>query len=79
MILLHLQTVSYLLIYSLLALPYPTIAIPVDEFERNPNTVLLLTRHGGHIGFIEGWPRGPSWADKVIRQFLSAIKPYLSL
>ena len=49
--------------------------IPIDAFESNPNTVLVLTRHGGHFGFIEGiYPRGRSWMNKVFLEFLLAMK-----
>ncbi|XP_019850275.1 PREDICTED: phospholipase ABHD3-like [Amphimedon queenslandica] len=53
----------------------PTECIPIDAFESNPNTVLVLTRHGGHFGFIEGvYPRGRSWMNKVFFEFLLAMK-----
>ncbi|XP_003385407.1 PREDICTED: phospholipase ABHD3-like [Amphimedon queenslandica] len=53
----------------------PAHTIPILEFESNPNTVLLLTRHGGHFGFIEGvYPRGRSWMNKIVSQFLVAMK-----
>ena len=53
----------------------PAHTIPFLEFELNPNTVLLLTRHGGHFGFIEGvYPRGRSWMNRIVTQFLGAMK-----
>ncbi|KAG7229256.1 hypothetical protein INR49_012913, partial [Caranx melampygus] len=36
----------------------PSHAIPVEAVKQNPNLALLITCHGGHIGFLEGlWPR----------------------
>ena len=64
-----------LLINEVMKLSMFFIAIPISEFERNPNTVLLLTHYGGHFGFIEGaWPRGQSWMNRVLRQYLAAMK-----
>ena len=49
-------------------------ALPLAEVEHNPQTLLLLTSHGGHFGFLEGVvPRGETWMN---RQFLSALKYY---
>ncbi|CDS35490.1 Alpha [Echinococcus multilocularis] len=36
--------------------------------------VLALTRHGGHIGFLDGFlPTGPSLLDRAVPQFVSAV------
>jgi predicted alpha/beta-fold hydrolase len=56
----------------------PADSIPIHEFERNPNTILILTRYGGHFGFIEGlYPNGPTWIDRLVGQFLATIKSEL--
>ena len=51
------------------------LALPIEAANSNPLTVLAVTKHGGHFGFMEGIsPRGPSWMNRVCRQFLSAVK-----
>ncbi|KAI4879834.1 hypothetical protein NFI96_016478 [Prochilodus magdalenae] len=52
----------------------PNHAIPVDTVKQNPNLALLITYHGGHIGFLEGlWPRQSTYMDRVFRQFAKAV------
>lgn len=49
-------------------------AIPVEAVKQNPNVALLITCHGGHIGFLEGlWPRQSTYMDRVFRQFTKAV------
>uniref|UniRef100_A0A672T157 Phospholipase ABHD3 n=1 Tax=Sinocyclocheilus grahami TaxID=75366 RepID=A0A672T157_SINGR len=52
----------------------PNHAFPVEAVKQNPNVALLITCHGGHIGFLEGlWPRQSTYMDRVFRQFTSAV------
>ncbi|KAK2901394.1 hypothetical protein Q8A67_009509 [Cirrhinus molitorella] len=52
----------------------PNHAIPVEAVKQNPNVALLITCHGGHIGFLEGlWPRQSTYMDRVFRQFTRAV------
>ncbi|XP_067310213.1 phospholipase ABHD3 [Pseudorasbora parva] len=52
----------------------PHHAIPVEAAKQNPNVALLITCHGGHIGFLEGlWPRQSTYMDRVFRQFTKAV------
>lgn len=49
-------------------------AIPVEAVKQNPNLALLITCHGGHIGFLEGlWPRQSTYMDRVFKQFAKAV------
>lgn len=49
-------------------------AIPVETVKQNPNLALLITCHGGHIGFLEGlWPRQSTYMDRVFKQFAKAV------
>lgn len=49
-------------------------AIPVEAVKQNPNLALLITCHGGHIGFLEGlWPRQSTYMDRVFKQFVKAV------
>lgn len=49
-------------------------AIPVEAVKQNPNVALLITCHGGHIGFLEGmWPRQSTYMDRVFKQFTKAV------
>ncbi|XP_066538058.1 phospholipase ABHD3 isoform X1 [Hoplias malabaricus] len=52
----------------------PSHAIPIEVVKQNPNLALLITCHGGHIGFLEGlWPRQSTYMDRVFRQFAKAV------
>ncbi|KAJ3594595.1 hypothetical protein NHX12_003902 [Muraenolepis orangiensis] len=52
----------------------PSHAIPVEAAKQNPNVALLITCHGGHIGFLEGlWPRQNTYMDRVFKQFAKAV------
>ncbi|KAL0200124.1 hypothetical protein M9458_003311, partial [Cirrhinus mrigala] len=45
-----------------------------DAVKQNPNVALLITCHGGHIGFLEGlWPRQSTYMDRVFCQFTRAM------
>ena len=53
-------------------------AVPVKEFESNPSTLLIMTTHGGHFGFLEGLRPdvNVTWMDRICRQLLVALKQY---
>ncbi|XP_064202983.1 phospholipase ABHD3 [Anguilla rostrata] len=52
----------------------PNHAFPVEVVKQNPHVALLITDHGGHIGFLEGiWPWRSTYMDRVFRQFTQAI------
>ncbi|XP_053566920.1 protein ABHD1, partial [Bombina bombina] len=52
----------------------PMHAIPVIQVSHNPYVALLITNHGGHIGFLEGaFPRHQRYMDCVFSQFAGAI------
>ncbi|EDV22574.1 uncharacterized protein TRIADDRAFT_58948 [Trichoplax adhaerens] len=43
----------------------PIAGIPIDKFNQSPDIALILTRYGGHVGFIEKlWPTKTTYADK---------------
>lgn len=49
-------------------------AFPAALAQRSPNVALLITSHGGHIGFLEGlFPRGEGYMDRVFSQFVRAV------
>uniref|UniRef100_A0A8C8SE64 Phospholipase ABHD3 n=1 Tax=Pelusios castaneus TaxID=367368 RepID=A0A8C8SE64_9SAUR len=51
----------------------PWHAIPVTAAQALPSVALLVTKQGGHIGFLEGlFPRHESYADRVFTQFAHA-------
>ncbi|KAJ2970689.1 hypothetical protein NQ176_g8066 [Zarea fungicola] len=43
-------------------------AIPYAEFRKNPNTVLVLTTQGGHLGWFER--NGRRWYNKPVREII---------
>ncbi|XP_059806675.1 phospholipase ABHD3 isoform X2 [Hypanus sabinus] len=52
----------------------PAYAIPMQSAKQNPNVALLLTAHGGHIGFLEGiFPRRMTYTDRIFKQFIQAV------
>ncbi|KAI5614984.1 phospholipase ABHD3, partial [Silurus asotus] len=51
----------------------PEHAFPVAPAQHSANMALLLTSHGGHIGFLEGlFPRGRGYMDRVFGLFVRA-------
>ncbi|XP_060083024.1 phospholipase ABHD3-like [Ylistrum balloti] len=52
----------------------PFHAIPIKEAEQNDNIAIVVTSHGGHIGFLEGiLPRHGGYMDRLFSQFSHAI------
>uniref|UniRef100_A0A4W3J5T8 Phospholipase ABHD3 n=1 Tax=Callorhinchus milii TaxID=7868 RepID=A0A4W3J5T8_CALMI len=52
----------------------PSHAIPKESAKQSPYVSLLLTSHGGHIGFLEGiFPRQTTYMDRVFKQFVQAV------
>ncbi|XP_041950909.1 protein ABHD1-like isoform X3 [Alosa sapidissima] len=57
----------------------PKHALPVSLARRLPNVALLVTSHGGHIGFLEGlFPRGEGYMDRLFGQFAQAAFEHTS-
>ncbi|KAL7872508.1 hypothetical protein SRHO_G00074910 [Serrasalmus rhombeus] len=56
----------------------PKHAFPVSLAQRLPNVALLVTAHGGHIGFLEGlFPNGDGYMDRLLGQFVHAAFEHL--
>lgn len=52
----------------------PLHAIPVEEAHQNDNIAMVVTSHGGHIGFLEGGnPRDSSYMYRWYSQFIDAV------
>lgn len=52
----------------------PEESIPFELLSRCPNIAMVLTKHGGHVGFTEGlFPRGAGLMEKVIVQYSQAL------
>lgn len=52
----------------------PEDSIPCELLSRCPNVVMVLTRHGGHVGFTEGlFPRGAGYMEKVLVQYFQVL------
>jgi len=47
--------------------------IPYESFKKNPNTLLAVTRTGGHIGWFEGLQNPQRWYPKPTMEFLDYI------
>lgn len=53
----------------------PEKSLPFEEFERNTQTVMVVTSHGGHFGFVEGlYPSSKTWMDRALSQILAVLK-----
>jgi len=49
-------------------------AIPVKEAEENDNIAILLTSHGGHIGFLEGFfPRKRGYMYRLFARYIDGV------
>jgi len=50
----------------------PAPSIPIAHFTRNPSLYPMLTKRGGHLGFLGGSPRAPVWwAEEAMAVFLA--------
>jgi predicted alpha/beta-fold hydrolase len=61
---------------SISALDDPVITpdcIPYESFKKNPNTLLVVTRTGGHIGWFQGLHTPQRWYPKPTMEFLDYI------
>ncbi|KAI4367417.1 hypothetical protein MLD38_023156 [Melastoma candidum] len=55
-------------------------AIPIDECRLNPNIVLALTQHGGHLAYFEGMTASSVWWVRAVDEFFGRLlsSPLLS-
>ncbi len=52
----------------------PPESVPSSQASMNPSISLVLQETGGHVGFLEGTPRKPSfWGDKEAVRFLNKV------
>ncbi|VDL92520.1 unnamed protein product [Schistocephalus solidus] len=52
----------------------PLNTIPLDAIAQSSHVMLVLTKHGGHIGFLDSLlPTGPNLMDRAAAQFCSAV------
>lgn len=52
----------------------PLHAIPVKEAYENDHIAMVITQHGGHIGFVEGiYPGGQTYMNRWVSQFVDAV------
>ena len=50
------------------------LALPCNEASHSSNVAIIVTKHGGHIGFLEGiFPRGRGYADRVFSQYITSV------
>lgn len=55
----------------------PAEALPFEEFTESPYVGLVLTKYGGHIGFMEkAIPRLPFYTERLNMQFLAAFQKW---
>jgi len=55
----------------------PYSAIPFESLANNPNCFTVVTRTGGHSGWLEGWyPVGLCFADRLCLEYISALINY---
>jgi len=50
-------------------------AIPWDECIANPNVVLAVTKHGGHLGFFEGITAHSVWWVRALTEYMTVMLP----
>lgn len=48
-------------------------AIPYDEFRENPNLILGVTKHGGHLAYLTGPTAQKIWWTDIFVNYMSAV------
>jgi len=52
----------------------PGDSIPMEGAENSSHLAILVTKYGGHVGFMDGWlPNGYFFSDRVFSQYLHAV------
>ncbi|KAI8497337.1 Phospholipase abhd3 [Branchiostoma belcheri] len=55
----------------------PFDSIPIKAIKKNPNISLVVTSHGGHVGFGDWlFPTRESFMDKLFQQYMDAVFKY---
>uniref|UniRef100_UPI00398F0545 protein ABHD15-like n=1 Tax=Pristiophorus japonicus TaxID=55135 RepID=UPI00398F0545 len=52
----------------------PEITLPFELFETNPYFFLLLTKHGGHCGFLTS--RSSSWSHEALLEYFKSVSEF---
>ncbi|XP_072909004.1 protein ABHD15-like [Hemitrygon akajei] len=52
----------------------PEISVPFELFETNPYFFLLLTKHGGHCGFLTS--RSSSWSHEALLEYFRSVSEF---
>ncbi|KAE8679136.1 Embryoproteinsis-associated protein EMB8 [Hibiscus syriacus] len=54
----------------------PIEATPYEDIKENPNSMLIVTPQGGHLGWVAGdeAPFGAPWTDNVVMDFLEHLR-----
>ncbi|PIN14655.1 Alpha/beta hydrolase [Handroanthus impetiginosus] len=54
----------------------PSRGIPLEDIQKNPNCMLIVTPKGGHLGWVAGSeaPLGAPWTDPVVMDFLEHLE-----
>jgi len=54
----------------------PKECIPFEECKKNKNIILVVTRGGGHVGWLRGWNPfriTKSWMDDISKEFINVV------
>ncbi|XP_059829229.1 protein ABHD15-like [Hypanus sabinus] len=54
----------------------PDTTVPFELFETNPHFFLLLTKHGGHCGFLKS--RSSVWSHKVLLEYFKSVSEFFA-
>ncbi|XP_024366043.1 uncharacterized protein [Physcomitrium patens] len=50
-------------------------AIPWDEILENPNVAMVVTKHGGHLAYFEGFTGRTIWWTRALIEFMTIMIP----
>ncbi|XP_072909597.1 protein ABHD15-like [Hemitrygon akajei] len=54
----------------------PDTTVPFELFETNPHFFLLLTKHGGHCGFLKS--RSSVWSHEVLLEYFKSVSEFFA-
>lgn len=53
-------------------------SLPSEAAQKNANVAFVITKRGGHCGWLQGWwfPSTEAWVEKIVVEFAKAVEKH---